>query len=93
MSKRSTNFSGMGGKNGRYANSIQGLVDAMRAVGMTDDDIRAELVKMLPSATPPATAAPASESAQPGRAATVDPDAPAVPAPGAPGQGCRDGGQ
>jgi hypothetical protein len=46
MAKRSVNFSGMGGKNGRYANSIQGLVDAMRAVGMTDAEIRAELLKL-----------------------------------------------
>ena len=44
--KRSVNFSGMGGKHGRYANSVQGLVDAMRAVGYTDAEIRAELVKM-----------------------------------------------
>jgi hypothetical protein len=46
MAKRSMNFSGMGGKNGRYANSIQGLVDAMRALGMTDAEIRAELLKL-----------------------------------------------
>jgi hypothetical protein len=46
MAKRSMNFSGMGGKHGRYANSIQGLVDAMRAVGMTDAEIRAELLKL-----------------------------------------------
>ena len=44
--KRSVNLSGMGGKHGRYANSIQGLVDAMRAVGMTDEEIRAELLKL-----------------------------------------------
>ena len=44
--KRSVNFSGLGGKRGRYANSIQGLVDTMRAVGMTDEEIRAELLKL-----------------------------------------------
>ena len=44
--KKSVNFSGMGGKNGRYARSVQGLVDAMRAVGMSDEDIRAELLRL-----------------------------------------------
>ena len=44
--KKSMNFSGMGGKHGRYARSIQGFVDAMRAVGMTDDEIKAELLKL-----------------------------------------------
>ena len=44
--KRSVNFSGMGGKNGRYARSIQGLVDSLRAVGMRDDEIRAALLEM-----------------------------------------------
>ena len=44
--KKSVNFSGMGGKHGRYARSVQGLVDAMRAVGMSDEEIRAELLKL-----------------------------------------------
>ena len=44
--KKSVNLSGMGGKNGRYARSVQGLVDAMRAVGMSDADIRAELLRL-----------------------------------------------
>jgi len=50
--KRSVNLSGMGGKRGRYARSIHGLVDAMRAVGMTDDEIRAEVVKEAVPETP-----------------------------------------
>ena len=44
--KKSINFSGLGGKKGRYARSVQGLVDAMRAVGMNDADIRAELLRL-----------------------------------------------
>jgi len=44
--KKSINFSGLGGKKGRYARSVQGLVDAMRAVGMSDEEIRAELLKL-----------------------------------------------
>ena len=44
--KKSVNFSGLGGKQGRYARSVQALVDAMRAVGMSDEEIRAELLKL-----------------------------------------------
>jgi len=40
------NFSGLGGKRGRYARSVQGLVDAMRAVGFSAEEIRAELLKL-----------------------------------------------
>ena len=44
--KKSVNLSGLGGKNGKYANSVAGLIDAMRAVGMSAEEIRAELLKL-----------------------------------------------
>ena len=44
--KKSINFSGLGGKHGRYARSVQGLVDAMRAVGLSNDEIRAALINL-----------------------------------------------
>jgi hypothetical protein len=46
MAKRSMNFMGMNSKHGRYARSVQALIDAMAALGMSDDEIRHELLKL-----------------------------------------------
>jgi hypothetical protein len=46
MTKRSTNFNSLNSKRNRDARSVSALVDAMRAVGMTDAEIRAELLKL-----------------------------------------------